>query len=107
MPLSDREQRVLDDIEEGLQTTDRKLAVSLVEHQPRSSAFRILALTVGAITAGLVLVLTGLVLNLVIVSLFGFLVIVGSIVRVADRHDAAKWIREVTSRQPPSGNRPR
>ncbi len=85
MPLSDREQRVLDDLERDLLASDPKLVASLVEHQPRLSASRAVALSIAGITVGFVLVLTGLVLNLVVVSVVGFLLIVGAIVRVTGR----------------------
>jgi hypothetical protein len=76
--LSEHEQSQLDEIERGLFPPDQTITT-----RPRSAARARLSLrrpilAIGGITAGMTLVLVGLVGNVVAVSVLGFIVIVGA-----------------------------
>src|SRR4051794_35867506 len=78
MPLSDHEQRLLDEIEQALYAEDPKFAASVRSARTRSRGRRSAALCVLGVVAGLALVLVGLVANLVVLSVIGFVLLVGS-----------------------------
>ena len=78
MPLSEHEQRLLDQIERALYAEDPKFASSLRGKDPRSNFRRRVLLAVVGFVVGVVLLMTGLVTQLVLVSLLGFLLMFGS-----------------------------
>lgn len=78
MPLSDHEQRLLDEIEQALYAEDPKFAASVRSVRTRSRGRRSAVLCVLGVVAGLALVLVGLVANLVVLSVVGFVLLVAS-----------------------------
>lgn len=80
MPLSEHEQRLLNEIEQALYAEDPKFASSVRSARPRSRARTMLALSVLGVVVGLVVVLVGLNANLTLLGVLGFVLIVGSCV---------------------------
>jgi hypothetical protein len=78
VPLSDHEQRLLDEIEQALYAEDPKFAASVRSARTRSHTRRSVLLCVVGIAAGLALVLVGLFTNLIALSVVGFVLIVGA-----------------------------
>ena len=78
MPLSDHEQRLLDEIEQALYAEDPKFAASVRAARTRSRTRRSAALCLLGVVAGLALVLVGLVATIVALSVVGFVLVVGS-----------------------------
>jgi hypothetical protein len=78
VPLSDHEQRLLDEIEQALYASDPKFAASVRAPRTRSRTRRVLLLSVLGVLVGLSLVLVGLVANLIALSVVGFVFVVGS-----------------------------
>jgi hypothetical protein len=78
VPLSEHEQRLLDEIEQALYAEDPKFASSVrsarARHRLRSSVL----LCVLGVIVGLGLVLIGLLANIVALSVVGFVLLVGS-----------------------------
>lgn len=78
MPLSDHEQRLLDEIEQALYAEDPKFAASVRLARTRSRVRRSAVLCVLGVAAGLALVLVGLISNLIALAVVGFVLVVGS-----------------------------
>jgi uncharacterized membrane protein YgcG len=78
VPLSDHEQRLLDEIEQALYAEDPKFAASVRSARARSRTRRSAVLCVLGVIAGLALVLVGLVTNLIVLSVIGFVLVVGA-----------------------------
>jgi len=78
VPLSDHEQRLLDQIEQALYAEDPKFAASVRSVRARSRTRRGAVLGVLGILAGLALVLVGLITNLIALSVIGFVLVVGA-----------------------------
>ena len=78
MPLSEHEQRLLEQMERALYAEDPKFATSLRGKDPRSSFRRRILLTAVGFVLGVVLLMTGLVAQLVVVSVVGFLAMLAS-----------------------------
>lgn len=78
MPLSDHEQRLLDQIEQALYAEDPKFAASVRSARTRWRTRRSVALCVIGVVAGLALVLVGLVATIVALSVVGFVLVVAS-----------------------------
>lgn len=78
MPLSDHEQKLLDEIEQALYAEDPKFAASVRSARTRSRTRRSAALCVLGVLAGLALVLVGLVANIVALSVVGFVAVVAA-----------------------------
>lgn len=78
MPLSDHEQRLLDEIEQALYAEDPKFAASVRSARTRSRTRRSAVLCVFGVVAGLALVLVGLVANIIALSVVGFVLVVGA-----------------------------
>jgi Protein of unknown function (DUF3040) len=95
VPLSDHEQRLLDEIEQALYAEDPKFAASVRSARARSRTRRSAVLCGLGVVAGLALVLVGLVTNIIALSVVGFVLVVGScgyavqVVRGRDRNGAA------------------
>ena len=83
MPLSEHEQRLLDEIEQALYAEDPKFASSVRSARPRNRARTMLALSVVGVLLGLAVVLVGLTANLILLGVLGFVLIVGSCVAAA------------------------
>jgi hypothetical protein len=78
VPLSDHEQRLLDEIEQALYAEDPKFAASVRSARTRSRTRRSAVLCVFGVIAGLALVLVGLVTNLIVLSVIGFVLVVAA-----------------------------
>jgi hypothetical protein len=84
MPLSEHEQRILDEIAKQLAEDDPRFAESVRTVTPRSHALRRLRLAAFGLVAGLVIFITGLFIGLennlltVVFGFAGFLVMLGS-----------------------------
>lgn len=78
MPLSEHEQRLLEQMERALYAEDPKFASSLRGKDPRSNFRRRIALAVIAFVVGVVLLMTGLVSKLIVVSVLGFVLMLAS-----------------------------
>lgn len=79
MPLSEHEQRLLDEIEQALYAEDPKFASSVRAARTRHRRVRSTAvLCVLGMLAGLGLILIGLLATIVALSVIGFVLLVGS-----------------------------
>ena len=78
MPLSEHEQRLLEQMERALYAEDPKFASSLRGKDPRSNFRRRVLLAGLGFVVGIVLLMTGLVAQIIIVSVLGFLLMLAS-----------------------------
>jgi hypothetical protein len=81
VPLSEHEQRLLDEIEQALYAEDPKFASSVRSARARRHRLRFRStalLCVLGVLAGLGLVLVGLLVNIIVLSVLGFVLLVGS-----------------------------
>ena len=78
MPLSEHEQRLLEQMERALYAEDPKFASSLRGKDPRSNFRRRLLMAIVGFVVGVVLLMTGLVAQVIVVSVLGFLLMLGS-----------------------------
>jgi Protein of unknown function (DUF3040) len=78
VPLSEHEQRMLEQMERALYAEDPKFASSLRGRDPRSSFRRRVILAGTGIIVGVVLLMTGLVTQAAWVSVLGFLVMLAA-----------------------------
>jgi hypothetical protein len=78
VPLSEHEQRLLEQMERALYAEDPKFASSLRGKDPRSHFRRRVLLAGLAFIVGVVLLMTGLVTQVVVVSIVGFLLMLAS-----------------------------
>src|SRR3954452_9666246 len=78
VPLSDHEQRLLDQIEQALYAEDPKFAASVRSARSRSRTRRSAVLCGFGVIVGLALVLVGLVTNIIALSVVGFVLVVGA-----------------------------
>jgi hypothetical protein len=78
VPLSDHEQRLLDEIEQALYAEDPKFAASVRAARSRSRTRRSVGLCVLGVLAGLALVLVGLIAQIIALSVVGFVLVVAS-----------------------------
>ncbi len=79
MPLSEHEQRLLDEIEQALYAEDPKFASSVRSVRTRRRVRTSMLLCVVGVLAGLGLVLVGLLANVVALSVVGFVLLVGAV----------------------------
>ena len=77
MPLSEHEQRLLEQMERALYAEDPKFASSLREGSGRRGNRRHVAIGVLLVLAGLALMVVGVASSLVVVGVLGFLVMFG------------------------------
>jgi len=77
VPLSEHEQRLLEQMERALYAEDPKFASSLRGKDPRSNFRRRLLLAIVGFVIGVVLLMTGLVAQVIVVSVLGFLAMLG------------------------------
>jgi Flp pilus assembly protein TadB len=78
VPLSEHEQRLLDQIEQALYAEDPKFASAVRSARSRSRTRRSIIAAVVGVLAGLCLVLVGLIVGVIVVSVVGFVLVVGS-----------------------------
>ncbi|MEO6886607.1 MAG: DUF3040 domain-containing protein [Jatrophihabitantaceae bacterium] len=78
MPLSDHEQKLLDEIEQALYAEDPKFVSSVRSVRSHSRHRRAIVLCSLGILLGLGLVLVGLVTSIIALSVFGFVLVVAS-----------------------------
>jgi len=78
VPLSDHEQRLLDEIEQALYAEDPKFAASVRAARTRSRTRRSAVLCGVGVVAGLALVLVGLITNIIALSVVGFVFVVAA-----------------------------
>jgi hypothetical protein len=78
VPLSEHEQRLLEQMERALYAEDPKFASSLRGKDPRSNFRRRVLLAALGFVVGVVLLMTGLVAQIVLVSVLGFLLMLSS-----------------------------
>jgi hypothetical protein len=78
VPLSEHEQRLLDQIEQALYAEDPKFVSTVRSVRARSHRRRSVILAVLGIVLGLGLVLIGLVSTLVVLSVIGFVLVVAA-----------------------------
>jgi hypothetical protein len=78
VPLSEHEQRLLEQMERALYAEDPKFASSLRGRDPRSHFRRRILVAGLGFLAGVVLLMTGLVAQVVLVSVLGFLAMLAS-----------------------------
>ena len=77
MPLSEHEQRLLDEIEQALYAEDPKFASSVRSARARRRVRSSVLISVLGVLAGLALVLVGLLVSLPVLSVVGFVLLVG------------------------------
>ncbi len=77
MPLSEHEQRLLDEIEQALYAEDPKFASSVRSARRHRRFGSSLLLGVVGVLVGLGLVLVGLLTNFIVLSVVGFVLLVG------------------------------
>jgi Protein of unknown function (DUF3040) len=78
VPLSEHEQRLLDQIEQALYAEDPKFASAVRSARSRSRTRRSILLCVFGVIIGLGLVLVGLLANIIVLSVVGFVLVVGA-----------------------------
>jgi Protein of unknown function (DUF3040) len=78
VPLSEHEQRLLDQIEQALYAEDPKFASAVRSARSRSRTRRSILLCVFGVIIGLGLVLVGLLTNIIALSVVGFVLVVGA-----------------------------
>ncbi len=78
MPLSEHEQRLLEQMERALYAEDPKFASSLRGKDPRSNFRRRVLLAGVGFAGGVVLLMTGLVTQVILVSVLGFVLMLAS-----------------------------
>ncbi|WP_375493391.1 DUF3040 domain-containing protein [uncultured Jatrophihabitans sp.] len=105
MPLSDHEQRLLDEIEQALYADDPKFAASVRAARTKSRTRRTIVLSVVGVVAGLALVLVGLVANIIALSVVGFVLVVGSCGWVAQMLRGRKDVTPADATAPAGGER--
>ena len=77
MPLSEHEQRVLEQIEQSLIADDPRFSAAVKSTDARVIAARKIRIAVAVVLLGLVLLVLGVWLNQVVVGVLGFLVMFG------------------------------
>lgn len=78
MPLSEHEQKLLDEIEQALYAEDPKFAASVRSARTRSRTRRSVTVCILGVIVGLGLVLVGLVAQVIALSVVGFVLVVGA-----------------------------
>ena len=78
MPLSEHEQRLLEQMERALYAEDPKFASQLRGRDPRSNFRRRMALAALGLVTGIVLLMGGLVSHVIWISVLGFLAMLAS-----------------------------
>ncbi|SEE16365.1 Protein of unknown function [Arthrobacter alpinus] len=79
MPLSEHEQRLLDQLEQQLHAEDPKFANALSSESSRSMSMRNVVMGVLVVIVGLLTVLGGVASQLIVVGILGFLIMGGGV----------------------------
>jgi hypothetical protein len=79
VPLSEHEQRLLDQIEQALYAEDPKFASAVRSARARSRTRRSITFAILGVLVGLGLVLVGLVTSVIVLSVVGFVLLVGAV----------------------------
>ncbi|MGO4385213.1 DUF3040 domain-containing protein [Specibacter sp. RAF43] len=79
MPLSEHEQRLLDQLEQQLHAEDPKFANTLASDPARSLSTRHIVIGVLVMIAGIMILLGGVASHLIVVGVLGFLVMGGGV----------------------------
>jgi len=79
MPLSEHEQRLLDQLEQQLHAEDPKFASALESDPARALSTRYIVIGVLVMIAGIMILLGGVASQLIIVGVLGFLVMGGGV----------------------------
>jgi hypothetical protein len=98
VPLSEHEQRLLDEIEQALYAEDPKFASSVRSARARRRVRSSMLLCVVGVLAGLGLVLVGLLANIVALSVVGFVLLVAAV------GYAAQSLRHRQNAEPATGS---
>lgn len=107
MPLSDHEQRLLEQIEQALYAEDPKFATSVATRRVRSHPRRKLVLAVLGVIVGLALAASGFVLHWSVIVV-GFLLMVGSCmfaISILRGEPATPDVQQITDGPAGSANR--
>ena len=86
MPLSEHEQRLLEQIEQGLYAEDPKFASAVRKVRARTGQRRKIVMAVACVVLGLGMVLLGLVSKIIVVGVIGFVLIVAGIAYALNGH---------------------
>ena len=108
MPLSDHEQRLLDQIEQALYAEDPKFASSVSSKRMRvRPRLRLVGAVVG-IVLGLLVVVVGLLSKLIAVGVIGFVLIMASVLLLiyTFRKPSSTQLRVVGTDNPPGSKKP-
>ena len=106
VPLSEHEQRLLDEIEQALYAEDPKFASAVRSARSRPRLRSSLLTSVLGIAAGLALVLVGLLATIIVLSVVGFVLLVASCafaVQSVRHRDSTSNPEPSAPRQPRSG----
>ncbi len=106
MPLSEHEQKLLDEIEQALYAEDPKFAASVRSARSRSRTRRTIIVSVLGVLAGLAFVLVGLVFQIIALSVVGFVLVVGAcawVATVVRGRDATPDSPEAVTQPPKQG----
>ncbi|HEV7204398.1 MAG TPA: DUF3040 domain-containing protein [Jatrophihabitans sp.] len=113
MPLSEHEQKLLDEIEQALYAEDPKFAASVRSARTRSRTRRSVTVCALGVIVGLALVLVGLVAQVIALSVVGFVLVVGAcgyaaqVLRGRDRTDVTPAAASAARHPRPAGLRTR
>ena len=103
MPLSEHEQRLLEQIERALVDDDPKFASTVRTGDRRQKARRKVQLGIGLVVVGLAVVLGGAVLPQVLVGVAGFLVAFGGAALIVLNYKAATGAVDASAAPGPAG----
>ncbi|HSY16049.1 MAG TPA: DUF3040 domain-containing protein [Jatrophihabitantaceae bacterium] len=78
MPLSDHEQRLLEQIEQALYAEDPKFAASVRSARKRMPGRRWIPISIIGVLAGLAIVLVALLVKIIVLGVVGFVLIVAA-----------------------------
>jgi hypothetical protein len=109
VPLSEHEQRLLEQMERALYAEDPKFATSLRGSDPRRRSRRRIAIASVGFALGVVLLMTGLVANVLPVSILGFVAMLFSAIVAISSWRQANGAPDlkVVGGSPPGGGRRR
>lgn len=111
MPLSEHEQRLLEQMERALYAEDPKFASTLRQNTTAKASGKRLALGVTGVVLGLAVLVAGVATKLAFIGVFGFiLMLAGTVYALTGKKDAAA-VPDITSGKVPgqtaNSNKPR
>ena len=104
MPLSEHEQRQLDQIEQALRADDPRFAQAVQAADPRVHYKRRVVAAVAGFVIGIGLLLAGVVINVIPIAVAGFAVMLASSLWAVDSY--RRMTGQATGRAPARGLRP-